>query len=160
MRYSTLSTFVILVISSIIYTGCASNNPTKSWNERLIKEKAPVRLIKDQNFTTKNATRYFEDWAGVKGKSIINNKSKKNTFRLIKKYCNHKKENFLESRIVKYTKINLEEVWLFKDNKSYRPDKISGLTIFFEYNPKTNENKTRIIGECHTGRGTSFTNFN
>ena len=160
MKKLFLNPFTILAIGSVLYTGCTSNNPYKSWNDNLINEKAPVRLVKDKTFTKKNATRYIEDWAGVKGESIIDDNSKKQAFKLIEKHCGHKKENFIESRIVKYTKTNWEEVWLFQDEKSYRPDKISGLTVFFEYNTKTNENRTRLFGKCHTGRGTSFTNFN
>ncbi len=154
--------FIIAIFIALL-TGCASTNPSIPWNEKLIKDKAPVRMVKDKSFTKKNAIRYIEDWAGVKGKSIVNEKYMKMVFSSIKKKCGYGKNEFIETYIVKHTNYDkgniIEEVWLFNDPKSFRDDKISGLTIYLEYNKKTNQTTGDFFGGCHTGKGTSFTNF-
>ena len=42
MKKLFLNPFTILAIGSILYTGCTSNNPYKSWNDNFIKGKAQL----------------------------------------------------------------------------------------------------------------------
>lgn len=153
---------IIIAIFITLLTGCASSNPSTSWNEMLIKKKAPVRMVKDKSFTKKNATRYIEDWAGVKGKTNVNEEYMNVVFSGIEKKCAYGKNDFIEAYIIKDISNNqgiiIEEVWLFNDPESLRDDKISGLTIYLEYDKKTNITVGDFFGGCHTGKGTSFTN--
>lgn len=153
----------IMAFFIALLVGCASSNPSIPWNKMLEKKKAPVRMVKDKSFTKKNATRYIENWAGVKGKSIVNKKYMNMILTDISKKCGYGKNEFIETYIVKQVGddngIIIEEVWLFNDPKSFRDDKISGLTIYLEYYKKTNLTAGDFFGGCHTGKGTSFTNI-
>jgi len=152
--------FIVIVFAMFI-SGCVSTNPSIAWNDKLIKQKAPVRMLEDKSFDKKDTTRYIEDWAGIKGKSAINEQYKSIVFSKIEKKCGFNKENFREAYIVQHVQNNIgiiiEEVWLFNDQKSFRKDKISGLTIYVEYNKKSNLTFGDIFGDCHTSRATSFT---
>ena len=156
----------ILVGTALItlLTGCATSNPSTAWNESLIKAKAPVRMIKDDSFPDKKGTRYIENWAGIKGISILNERYINMISADVEKKCGYGKEQFIEAYIVQHTDNDagniIEEVWLFNDSKSFRDDKISGLTIYLEYDKKTNITKGDFFGNCHTGKGTSFTFIN
>jgi len=154
--------FIFMVALFIaLVSGCAGTNPSTAWNEKLIKQKAPTRMLKDTSFTQKNAIRYAEDWAGEKGKSIVNEKYKTIIFSNIQKRCGYGKNEFIETYVIQHTDSDkatvIEEVWLFNDPKSFRDDKVSGLTVYLEYNKKTNQTLGDFFGKCHTGKGTSFT---
>lgn len=150
-----------IAVFAVLISGCASSNPSVAWNNKLIKQKSPVRLVEDKSFNNKNSTRYIEDWAGKKGKSIISEQYRKMIFLGIEKKCGYGKEQFKETYVVQHINNNegniLEEVWLFNDPKSFREDKVSGLTIYLEYNKNTNKTVGNFFGSCHTGKGTSFT---
>lgn len=150
----------IVIVFAIFIGGCASPNPSIAWNDILIKQKAPVRMVENTSFDKKGTTRYVEDWAGVKGKSAINEQYKSIIFSNIEKKCRFTKEDFREVYIVQHAQDNvgiiIEEVWLFNDQESFREDKISGLTVYMEYNKKNNQTLGDIFGSCHTSRGTSF----
>lgn len=152
--------FIVAIFFAIFLGGCAGTNPSTEWNAMLIKQKAPVRMVKDNSLGKKGTTRYVEDWAGVKGKSGINERYKNIIFSNIKKKCGFTKEDFREVYIVQHAEDSvgmiIEEVWLFNDQKSFREDKISGLTVYLEYNKKSNLTSGDIFGNCHTSRGTSF----
>lgn len=157
MKYKIVIGIALITLLS----GCASSNPSTAWNKNLIKIKAPVRMVIDNSYTNTNATRYSEDWAGIKGKSIINEQYTNMVLAGIEKKCGYSKEQFIEAYIVQHvnndTSNIIEEVWLFNDPKSFREDKVSGLTIYLEYNKKTNVTLGDFFGSCHTGKGTSFT---
>jgi len=140
-KYFMVAIFIALV------SGCAGTNPSAAWNEKLIKQKAPTRMVKDTSFTQKNAIRYAEDWAGKKGKSIVNEKYKTIIFSNIQKRCGYGKNEFIETYVIQHT----------DSDKALRDDKISGLTVYLEYNKKTNQTLGDFFGKCHTGKGTSFT---
>ena len=154
----------IVTVFAIVIGGCASINPSIAWNDKLIKQKAPVRMVVDKSFNKKDATRYVEDWAGVKGKSVLNEQYKNMVFSNIEKKCGYSKEDFREVYVVQHKQdsvgIIIEEVWLFNDQESFREDKITGLTVYMEYNKKSNLTLGDIFGSCHTSRGTSFTLVN
>jgi len=121
-------------------------------------------MVEDKSFDKKDATRYVEDWAGVKGNSALNEQYKNMVFSNIEKKCGFTKEDFREVYVVQYAQdsagIIIEEVWLFNDQESFRKDKISGLTVYMEYNKKSNLTLEDIFGSCHTSRETSFTSVN
>ncbi len=157
MKYKVLVGTALITL----LTGCANQNPSTTWNESLIKAKAPVRMIKDDSFPDKKGVKYIENWAGVKGKSILNERYINMLYADIEKKCGYGKEQFIEAYIVQHTNNAtgniIEEVWLFNDSKSLRDDKISGLTVYLEYDKKTDFTKGEIFGNCHTGKGMSFT---
>lgn len=159
MKKTTLTTTSILALTALLYTGCASSSSKmqESWNKQHIESKSPVRLVQDPSF--KNGTRYIEDWAGVKGTSAINKEYQEKSFQQIQQSCGYGKNEFIEARIVNHTQTSWEEVWLFNDPKSYRDDKISGITLYLQYNPNSNQTSVKFIGVCHTPKGTSFTNI-
>ncbi|MFT5835810.1 MAG: hypothetical protein ACI9RG_000703 [Sulfurimonas sp.] len=148
----------LITLSTFIFVGCAGSVVDPA-NKTLRERKSPTRLIKDETFKRPGGTRFIPGWAGVKRKSIINDEYKEKSFRYLRKRCGYSKSDFIQSRKVEYTKITWEEVWLFQDSKSYRDDKISGITIFFKYNPNNNKTSFAFYGACHTGKGTSFTTF-
>ena len=158
MKETNFYVIPLIAISTFIFSGCASSTVQDVYNKGYIEKKSPVRLVKDETF--KNGTKYISGWAGVKGKSAINNAYKEKSFQQLKNNCGYGKNDFIEARIVKHTKTSWEEVWLFNDPKSHRDDKVSGMTIFFQYNPANNQTSVDFFGVCHTGKGTTFTNVN
>jgi|GEM_PF-5240159 len=158
MKKSTVIKLLASILSVLFFSGCAStaDGTQTTWNKIQAEKKAPVRLIKDDSFSDKNSTRLIAGWAGVSGKSAINGKYQKMAFDNIQENCGYGNSEFVESRIVKHGKSSWEEVWLFSDSASHRDDKISGLTIFFQYDSKTNKTNIQFFGGCHTGKGTSF----
>ncbi len=147
---------ITIIFSAIFLNGCANKKLDKNWNINNIKNKSPVRLVKDQSLKGSSKTRYFEDWAGKKGKTAFNKKHKKLILNKINASCGYGGQSLRETRIVNHTKNTWEEVWLFNDSKSHREDKISGITIYVIFNTKTNKTDTSFHGKCHTGRGVSF----
>ena len=151
------STKLITIASAIsLATACASKSPYFSYNERLINEKQPIRLVKDEAHSQIDSVKYVEDWAGKKGKSVFSEAYSASLFTIIKNNCGYGKGDLIEQRIVNHSKTEWEEVWIFNDERSYRTDGTSGLTVFVQYDPKTNRNQTDFFGDCHTGRGVSF----
>jgi hypothetical protein len=164
-----MNKLTIIILSAFLVTGCASTNSNTSsdsssanvsnmtqeqWNEILIKSKSPVRLIKDSS--DKDAIELIEVWAGIAGESGISQRYQTMAFDNIKKRCGYGKGEFAEFRIVKSDSKTMEEVWLFNDPKSYRADKLSGMTVFLQYDAVTNFIQGELFGKCHTGRGTSL----
>jgi uncharacterized protein YceK len=164
-----MNKLTIIILSVFLVTGCASTNSNTSsdsssanvsnmtqeqWNEILIKSKSPVRLIKDSS--DKGAIELIEVWAGVAGESGISERYQTMAFNNIKKRCGYGKDKFIESRIVRSDDRAMEEVWLFNDPKSYREDRVSGMTIYLQYDSVTNYIQGELFGKCHSGRGTAL----
>ncbi len=159
-----IRTLISLVFPAFIVFmgGCSAPNPSESYNETFKKNKSPVRMVKDPSFKNKNGVRYHIDWAGKEGKSIINDVYRKRLFQGIQKLCGYGEKAFMQARIVQHTfkkngDIVIEEVWLFHDPKSHRKDKVSGLTIYMEYDKKKDITKSSVYGNCHTQQGMSIT---
>jgi hypothetical protein len=167
-----MNKLVITIFNILLITGCSVSQNNKvntaaninnvdinsktqeQWNEILIKSKSPVRLIKDSS--DKDAIELIEVWAGIAGESGISQRYQTMAFDNIKKRCGYGKDEFTEFRIVKSDSKTMEEVWLFNDPKSYRADKLSGMTVFLQYDAVTNFIQGELFGKCHTGRGTSL----
>jgi len=159
VKMKSIKYIVSIAITSILcFSGCGKNNVQTNINNDLIKQKSPVRLVLDKSYNNENTTKYIENWAGIKGKSKINSDYTSQTFKHLKKYCGYGKKEFIESRVVIHTDYIKEEVWLFKDDKSLRDDKISGITIYSKYNPKTNITNTNFFGTCHTPKSKHYIN--
>jgi hypothetical protein len=155
----------IIILSIFLVTGCATTNSNsrangvnvsnmtqEQWNEIHIKNKSPVRLIKDQS----NDMELIEVWAGIAGESGISQRYQTMAFNNIQQRCGYGQDKFIESRIVRSDDSAMEEVWLFNDPKSYREDRVSGMTIYLQYDPVTNYIQGELFGKCHSGRGTSL----
>lgn len=158
MKKLTLLKLSASILGALIIGGCATTGDDiqATWNKINAEKKAPVRLIKDDSFSNKDSIRLIEGWAGVSGKSAINEKYQEMAFEKIQHNCGYSKEDHIETRIVNHSETSWEEVWLFNDPKSFRDDKVSGLTAFFQYDPKTNQTNVQFFGSCHTGKGNSF----
>ncbi|CAA6806351.1 MAG: Unknown protein [uncultured Campylobacterales bacterium] len=143
----------LLILGFIILQGCGSNNPSLIWNKAQIEKKSPLRLLPKN---TNGKLKYTQEWAGVKGNTFMNDRYLDQTFSGIQKMCGYGKNEFIEHRVVKHQNNLWEEVWLFKDMKSNRDDKTSGLTVLLEYNSSTNVTLTKFFGDCHTGKGVTF----
>lgn len=146
----------ILMMIVLLFSACSKNDIQKKANDKFIKQKAPVRLVLNKSVQKENSKKYIEDWAGTKGTSKFDSHYTLQTFNHLKKYCGYGKDEFIESRIITHTEYIKEEVWLFNDTKSFRDDKISGITIYSKYNPNTNMTNTNFFGSCHTQKGSSF----
>lgn len=166
-----MNKLTITLLCIFLLTGCAgTSNTAKSnyktnpvdinsktqaqWNEIHKQNKSPVRLVKDES--DKGIVSLREVWAGVAGESGISQRYQTMAFDNIQKRCGYGKDEFVEFRIVTSDGKTMEEVWLFNDAKSYRADKLSGMTVFLQYDAVTNFIQGELFGKCHTGRGTSL----
>lgn len=156
MDSSRLCEILVFVFLFIVLIGCSTSHPYKAWNDAHVKNKSPVRFVKDESFIKPNSERYRESWAGIKGESAVSDRYKTLAFNAIKKQCGY--GEIVEFRVVSHAENSWEEVWLFNDAKSFRVDKISGLTVFFKYNPSSKMTNTTLYGACHTKKGISITN--
>ena len=167
-----MNKLVITIFNILLITGCSVSQNNKvnttaninnvdinsktqeQWNEIHKKNKSPVRLVKDES--DKDGLALREVWAGIAGESGISQRYQTMAFDNIQKRCGYGKDEFAEFRIVNSGENTMEEVWLFNDPKSNRADKLSGMTVFLQYDAVTNFIQGELFGKCHTGRGTSL----
>ena len=158
MKRITAMKLSLSMLSGLVIGGCASTdgNTQIEFNQRQAKNNAPIRLVVDATFSSENERKLIEEWAGVAGKSTINGTSHRNALRKIKQKCGFGRSKLIEKRIVNYQENSWEEVWLFKDAASLRDDKVSGLTVLFEYDAAKDKSSIALFGECHTAKGESI----
>ena len=144
--------------SIILLSSCATNSPINSLNSSYTKDRAPLRYVKDKTYKY-NGTQYVTDFAGNKGKSItkMSKQVSLDIFKTIKKTCGFTQRDLIETRIVEHKPPYFYEVWVFKDSKSQRKDKRTGLTVYMHELPNNNGVDFQIKGSCHTHTGMTFT---
>ncbi len=145
----TLSTLIALIF---MLSGCGNSLSSQMdiQNENLAKEYMPTRLHKVTS--TSNADMYESHWAGKEGRSIALNSKLlySDVLKAFKQGCGFKKSDLIQTRIVSHEIPVFYEVWLFKDAKSKREDKTSGLSVVMKQLPNNGGTDINIYGQCHS----------
>lgn len=139
-----------IIVFGVFEQGC-SGNPTAEVgtsmaNNKLDKEFFPMRAV-----LKGNGVITFE-WAGVTGKSIIENSPqvKSDTFAAIQKACGFMPSELFETRAVRRSGNMIYEVWVFNDAHSSRPDHQTGLSVLLNQLSGNGGVDINIRGNCHS----------
>ena len=149
---------LVTMIGAFLLVGCASGNlPIMRLNHDLAESKSPVRYVEDPSY--KGGKRYVEAFAGVKGESATANAKqvRSDVFKTIRKHCGFREQDLVETRIVEHKPPYFYEVWVFKDPKSQREDKRSGLSVVLHQLPGNRGVDFTISKQCHTRKGLVMT---
>lgn len=145
--------------AAFIMIGCASTSSmqVQRVNSDLVASKSPLRYVKDPNY--KNGERYVMAFAGVKGTSATAQAKqvRSDVFKTIYQHCGFREKDLVETDIVEHKPPYFYEVWVFKDPKSKRDDKRSGLSVVLHQLPGNQGVDFTIRGQCHASKGIVLT---
>lgn len=146
--------YVITIILIVLISGCATSKATvqdevqlsnKEWSAK----KSPLRA-KYVKFKDGSSVLSFE-WAGEPGKSIVKNAEpqlESDIFNALQQRCGYKRTNLIETRIVEHKYPEYYEVWVFKNKKSTRHDKTSGISVVIKALPNGGGTDINYYGNC------------
>ncbi|MCP4326051.1 MAG: hypothetical protein GY787_30290 [Alteromonadales bacterium] len=159
MKKFGITKLTTLITGALFLNACATTSvdSPEAWNKKQVEMKSPLRLVKDDTFLEEGSTKLVENWAGVPGRSKINRKHRKKALNKIEDKCGYGRSAYKKAHIINHGESSWEEVWLFNDPDSLRNDQLSGITLFFEYDPQANKTSFSIFGECHTRKGIAHT---
>ncbi|WP_070965661.1 hypothetical protein [Vibrio sonorensis] len=149
--------YVFASLLTLTLCGCFSfgidTSDLAAVNEQYAKKQSPLRLVIDDKNTDNASIRIVESWAGTPSKTAMDRLHQSLIFKKIYDKCGYDESAWLETRVIQHDEFHWEEVWVFKDQASFRDDKRSGFVVVASFNEYTNHMQSMINGDCHTAKG-------